>query len=280
VTDDTLAESGPTLADTGFTPETTDPISRTRAEVLAACLDAEPARLDAGTLPPLWHWGGFVPTAPTAALGPDGHPRRRPEMYAFPQRMWVGGRIRVARPLALDVEAVRASRIASTEVKHGGAGTFWLVTVAHEITQRGELRITEEQDLVFRSAATLSPPGPDRDDAPDAEWVEARVADSVLLFRFSAVTNNAHRIHYDHPYATDVEGYPDLVVHGPLTAILLAEFAQRRVGRALHDITFRARAPHFANKRFWLTGHTDADGTSHTAAIRADHAEAMTLDAR
>ena len=133
---------------------------------------------------------------------------------------------------------------------------------------------------MFRSAATLSPPGPDRDDTPDAEWVEARVANSVLLFRFSAVTNNAHRIHYDHPYATVVEGYPDLVVHGPLTAVLLAEFARRRAGRDLSDITFRAQAPHFANRRFWLTGREDADGTLSTAAIRADHAEAMTLEAR
>jgi len=274
------ADFAPTLEDAGFTPEATDPTSRTRAHVLAACLDADPARLDDGALPPLWHWACFVPTAPTAGLGPDGHPRRRPEMDAFPQRMWVGGRVRVTQPLELDVDAVRPSRIATAEVKHGGAGTFWLVTVAHEITQHGEVRVTEEQDLVFRGASALAPPGPDRDDTPEAEWVEARVANSVLLFRFSAVTNNAHRIHYDHPYSTGVEGYPDLVVHGPLTAVLLAEFARARAGRDLHDITFRARAPHFANRRFWLTGHADADGTLHTAAIRADHAEAMTLEAR
>ena len=276
-------ETGPTLEDTGFSPETTDPISRTRAVVLAACLDADPGRLDVGTLPPLWHWACFVPTVPTAALGPDGHPRRRPEMDAFPQRMWVGGRVRVDQPLELDVEATRTSHIASAEVKHGGAGTFWLVTVAHEITQRGELRITEEQDLVFRGGAALVAPGPDHEDAPDlpdAEWIEARTADPVLLFRFSAVTNNAHRIHYDHPYATGVEGYPDLVVHGPLTAVLLAEFARRHAGRDLSDITFRARAPHFAYRRFWLTGHADADGTIRTAAIRADHAQAMSLESR
>ena len=273
----------PTLEDTGFAPEATDAISRSRALVLAACLDADPARLEARTLPPLWHWACFVPTTPTGGLGPDGHPRRRPEMDAFPQRMWVGGRVHIATPLELDVPATRTSRIASADVKHGSAGTFWLVTVAHDIAQRGNVRVTDEQDLVFRGASTLTPPGADRDDAPAAPettWIEARVADPVLLFRFSAVTNNAHRIHYDHPYATNVEGYPDLVVHGPLTAVMLAEFARRHAGRDLHDISFRARAPHFANTRFWLTGHADDEGTIHTAAIRADHLEAMTLDAR
>jgi 3-methylfumaryl-CoA hydratase len=278
-----VSDAEPTLEDTGFTPEATDPISRSRARVLAAAIDADPSRLDGGTLPPLWHWGCFVPTAPTAGLGADGHPRRRPEMDAFPQRMWVGGRVRIPRPLELDVEATRVTRIASAEVKQGGAGTFWLVTVAHEITQHGDVRVTEEQDLVFRGAASLAPPGPDRGTRPDtadAEWVEELVADPVVLFRFSAVTNNAHRIHYDHPYATGVEGYPDLVVHGPLTAVLLAEFARRHTGRDAHEISFRARAPHFANKVLWLAGHADPDGTVHTAAIRADHLEAMTLDAR
>ena len=278
-----MSDAAPTLEDAGFTPATSDPVSRSRAEVLAACLDVDVARLDGGTLPTLWHWGCFVPNAPTAALGPDGHPRRRPEMDAFPQRMWVGGRVRLVAPVELDVEATRTSRIESAEVKHGGAGTFWLVTVSHEITQDGEVRITEEQDLVFRGAAALAPAGPDRTDAPDTpdgEWIEHLVADPALLFRFSAVTNNAHRIHYDHPYATGVEGYPDLVVHGPLTAVLLAEFARRHAGHDLREIAFRARAPHFANRRFWLTGHADADGTIHTAAIRADHAEAMTLEAR
>ena len=278
-----MSEAEPTLDDTGFTEVAIDPISRTRARVLAACIDADPSRLDDGTLPPLWHWGCFVPTAPTAELGPDGHPRRRPEMDAFPQRMWVGGRVRLARPLELDVEASRRSRIQSAEVKHGGAGTFWLVTVAHEIAQQGDVRVVEEQDLVFRGAAALAPPGSDHGappDVPDGAWVEELVADPALLFRYSAVTNNAHRIHYDLPYATGVEGYPDLVVHGPLTAVLLAEFARRRTGRDAQDISFRARAPHFANRRLWLTGHADSDGTAHTAAVRADHLEAMTLEAR
>jgi 3-methylfumaryl-CoA hydratase len=268
----------PTLDDTGFSTEACDPMSRDQARQLADCLDVDPARFADGALPPLWHWAYSTPRVPTSALGVDGHPRRRPEMDAFPQRMWVGGRIRTTRPLDLDVDATRVSRIASAAMKEGGAGAFWLVTVEHTISQRGETRVVEEQDLVFRGAAALTPPGPDADAAPDAQWVEARVPDPVLLFRFSAVTNNAHRIHYDHPYATEVEGYPDLVVHGPLTALLLAEFAHTRSGVDARTISFRARAPLFANRRLWLTGHADADGTIHTSAVRADHTEAVTLE--
>ena len=272
-----MSGAEPTLDDTGFSAQASDPVSRDRARQLAACLDVDPARLADGMLPPLWHWAHFTPQVPTAGLGADGHPRRRPEMDAFPQRMWVGGRIRVARPLDLGVAATRSSRVNTAAMKEGAAGAFWLVTVEHSISQNGEARITEEQDLVFRGAAALTPPGPDVDDAPGAEWVDTVVPDSVLLFRFSAVTNNAHRIHYDHPYATQVEGYPDLVVHGPLTALLLAEFARTRSGLDACTISFRARAPLFANHRLWLTGHADADGTVHANAIRADHAEAVTL---
>jgi 3-methylfumaryl-CoA hydratase len=273
------AGAEPTLADTGFEPVARTVVSREHARRVAACIDADPAVLHDGELPILWHWACFLPVVPTAALGADGHPRRRSEMAAFPQRMWVGGRVRVERPLRLDAPAERASRIVRAEVKEGGAGRFWLVTVGHSITQDGTPALEEEQDLVFREAAAAAAPGPARHDPPDAEWVEEMVADPVLLFRFSAVTANAHRIHYDRPYATGVEGYPDLVVHGPLTAILLAELARRRTGLRAGTISFRARAPHFANRRVWLTGGP-VEGGADLAAIRADHAVAMTLEAR
>jgi len=198
-------------------------------------------------------------------------------MDAFPQRMWVGGRIRTVQPLDLDERATRVSRIGSAAMKEGGAGAFWLVTVEHTISQRDGARIVEEQDLVFRGATPLTPPGPDVETAPEAAWVEPRVPDPVLLFRFSAVTNNAHRIHYDYPYATDVEGYPDLVVHGPLTALLLAEFAYSRAGVDAGTVSFRARAPLFANHRLWLTARADDDGTVYASAVRADHTEAVTI---
>lgn len=269
----------PTLADAGFTATARAEVTHEHAARLAACIDADPAVLGDGDLPTLWHWTCFLPSVATSALGPDGHPRRRPEMDAFPQRMWVGGRVRVAQPLRLGVVAERESRLLRAEAKDGGAGRFWLVTVGHSITQAGGGHLEEEQDIVFREAVPTPTPGSDRDDAPQAEWVEELVADPVLLFRFSAVTANSHRIHYDLPYATGVEGYPDLVVHGPLTAILLGELARRRNGRMARDVAFRARAPHFANHRSWLTG-APVDGGADLAAIRADHAVAMTLEAR
>jgi 3-methylfumaryl-CoA hydratase len=267
----------PTLADAGFVELAHDPVRADHAARLAACLDADPTVLEQGLLPALWHWVLFHSEVPTSGLGVDGHPRRRAEMDEFPQRMWVGGRVRITRPLRMGVDAERVSRVARADVKEGGAGRFWLVTVGHTIEQDGAPCIEEEQDLVFRTAGSLAPLGPDVDVEPDDEWVEARVADPKLLFRFSAVTANAHRIHYDHPYATAVEGYPDLVVHGPLTAILLAELARTRRGRDATAVAYRARAPHFANRRFWLTGNPADDGAS-LRAVRADGETAMTLE--
>jgi 3-methylfumaryl-CoA hydratase len=271
--------STPTLADAGFVELAHDPVRLEQAARLAACLDVDPAVLDHGVLPALWHWVLFHPEVPTAGLGVDGHPRRRAEMDAFPQRMWVGGRVRVHRPVRLGVDAERVSRVVTADVKEGGAGRFWLVTVGHMIEQEGAPCIEEEQDLVFRAAGSLAPIGPDAVAPPDGEWVEARTADPTLLFRFSAVTANAHRIHYDHPYATDVEGYPDLVVHGPLTAILLAELARTRRGEDARELSYRARAPHFANRRFWLAGSPTDDGAA-LRAVRADGETAMTLELR
>jgi 3-methylfumaryl-CoA hydratase len=274
----------PVLADAGFAALAHDPVPLAQAQRLAACLDVDPAVLDHGLLPALWHWALFHPSVPTAELGDDGHPRRRAEMDEFPQRMWVGGRVRIVRPVRVGVDAERVSRILRADMKEGGAGRFWLVTVGHTIEQEGAPHIEEEQDLVFRAAGALAPVGPDTDAPRDAEWLDERIADPKLLFRFSAVTNNAHRIHYDQPYATDVEGYPDLVVHGPLTAVLLAELARARRGTDAREVSYRARAPHFANRRFWLAGSpTDAEtgeGGAALRAVRADGETAMTMDVR
>jgi len=277
----------PQLVDAGFESQSATLVTYDAAHRLASCIGVDPAVLDIGELPTLWHWAAFLPEVAAADLGPDGHPRRRPEMAGFPNRMWVGGRVQVHRPLRLEAHAARASRILRADPKEGGSGRFWLLTVGHTVTQDGDVCIEEEQDLVLREASGPVPPVVRAAGAPEAPWVEARVADPPLLFRFSAATANSHRIHYDHPYATGVEGYPDLVVHGPLTAILLAELARARSGEMATGISFRARAPHFANQTFWLTGGpvgVDGDGDSgrgaDTAAIRADHTVSMTLEAR
>ena len=273
------AGPAPELLDAGFAPASATLITYDAAHRLASCIDADPAVLDLGELPTLWHWAAFLPDVAAADLGPDGHPRRRPEMAGFPQRMWVGGRVEVRRPLRLEAHAARESRILSAAPKEGGSGHFWLLTVGHSIVQDGEVCIEEEQDLVLREASGTVPPIVPAEGEPEAPWVEARVAEPPLLFRFSAATANAHRIHYDHPYATGVEGYPDLVVHGPLTAILLAELARSRSAEMATGVSFRARAPHFANQTFWLTGRP-VGGGADTAAIRADHTISMTLAAR
>lgn len=271
----------PLLEDTGFEPVARSSIDSEHVVRVAACLDADAqAVLDSGELPVLWHWAFFLPTEPTADLGPDGHLHRRPEMAEFPRRMFGAGRVRVRAPLRLDEPAERVSEVRSAALKEGSSGRFWVVTVGHEVTQAGRVCIEEEKDFLLRALGRGSDPGPDRDDAPEcaADWVESAVPDPALLFRFSAITYNAHRIHYDRPYATQVEEYPDLVVHGPLTAILLASMAERRSGRRLGALSFRASAPLFVDRRIWLTGGVTDSGATMTA-FRSDHAVAMTLDA-
>jgi hydroxyacyl-ACP dehydratase HTD2-like protein with hotdog domain len=182
------------------------------------------------------------------------------------------------RALVTGESAKRASRLSSAVPKEGSTGRFWLVTVEHTITQGGELCIEEEQDLVLREPSAAVAPGPDAQAAPVADWVESLTADPVLLFRYSALTFNAHRIHYDEPYATGVEGYPNLVVQGPLTATLLCELARVRSGRSVTALSFRARVPLFAHRSFWLTG-TVTDTGADLVAVRGDGRHAMTLTA-
>jgi 3-methylfumaryl-CoA hydratase len=275
-----VSDATPVLADAGFVPEMTTRLIPERAEALAVALDVDMSVLADEALPNLWHWAYFVAHHPASELGDDGHPRRRPELGAFPARMWAGSRIERRRPLRTDSSvATRTSDLAGAERKNGASGTFWLLTIEHRIVQHGQACVLESQDIILREASTPSVPGAPIATPPSAEWLEKRLADPVQLFRFSAATSNSHRIHYDWPYATRVEGYPDLVVHGPLTAMLLADLDYRRTRRHARSLHIRARAPLFANRQFWLTGR-HADGGSELAAIRDDLTVAMTLTAR
>jgi 3-methylfumaryl-CoA hydratase len=266
----------PTLADAGFVERREGTIASEHAALLAATLDAGPDILASGTLPTPWHWACFLPDAPTATLGPDGHPARRPAMAPFANRMWIGGLVEAPTPLHLDRHAVRTSALVHAEHKRGTTGEFWLLQVEHRITQDGVLRVQERQDIALRAPSATSPPGADAE-PPIATWVHALTASPPLLFRFSALTFNTHRIHYDHPYATAVEGYPDLVVQGPLTATLLADLAQRHLRRRVAALDFRARAPLFANQRFFLVGDPTERGAS-SRAVRGDGTTAMTCE--
>jgi 3-methylfumaryl-CoA hydratase len=256
----------------GRTTVAEDDMSVAHARGLVALLDRDPETLAAGTpLPACWHWIYFRPTTPQSMLGPDGHARRGGFLppIDLPRRMWVGGRFRFHAPLLLGEPAVRRSTITSVSAKSGRSGELVFVTIRHAIGAAGTVAFEEEQDLVFRGAP---PPGetPRSEPAPaPPDWSERLTADPLMLFRFSALTYNGHRIHYDHPYATGVEGYPGLVVHGPLTALLLMDAAERhREGSSgrLVGYQYRAMSPVFADEEITLAGTGYADGSAQVWA--------------
>ncbi len=181
-------------------------------------------------LPLLWHWIYLLDRPAQAELGPDGHPLRG-TIAAFPalgrRRMWAGGRVSTRGPLRCGELATRRSRVRSVQEKQGRSGSLMFIVVEHQILQRNEVVIDEQQDIVYRDAAPAAGqlPAP-AEDGPairpaDSDWVIE--VSPILLFRFSALTYNAHRIHYDRDYATHVEGYPGLLTHGPLQALAMAE---------------------------------------------------------
>ena len=229
-----------TLDDLGLAETSISRVASDHSQLVAATLDEIPA--PARTLPLLWHWAYFNPVVSSAELGPDGHRRRHgPLLTEFPRRMWVGGEVRAARPLQLDEYATRRTHLATHTIKKGSTGDLLLVTLEHTIEQQGSIVLAERQDVVYRPAGgETRPPGEPVDlSALDADWSETITPDAPLLFRFSAITFNSHRIHYDRDYATGDEGYPALVVHGPLTAMLLARSATRHLRRGLSHFSFR-----------------------------------------
>jgi len=235
--------------------ERTELITSAPAEALAGLLGVPMPDPEAGQgLPLLWHWLYLLDRAPQAALGPDGH-RAHGGIPAPPgpgrRRMFAGGRVTQRAPLRAGTAATRRTWEASSAEKHGRSGTLLFVTVRSEISQDGRVVIAEEQDIVYRGSAggpapaSPAPASPHRE-APADPHVWPVAVDPVLLFRFSALTYNSHRIHYDRDYARDVEGYPGLVVHGPLQALLMAELARRvALPPASCDYSYRLVAPLF-----------------------------------
>jgi len=243
-----------------------DVIDPVRARALHAALDLPGAPPGPGDpLPPLWHWLYFWTTPPASTLGPDGHPERGGFLppIDLPRRMWAGSRITFPRPLPIGSTAQRRSTIADVRMTQGRSGRLAFVTVRHEISAAGEVCVVDEHEIVYRA-----PPVPDEvaqpgKPAPDqASWRRDWRADPVLLFRYSALTFNGHRIHYDRTYVTEVEGYPGLVVHGPLLATLMVELVREHDPAA--DITafeFRARRPIFDGTPFTVCGAPSGDGS-------------------
>ena len=241
-------------------------VSPVVANMLGATLidDWDPEGARPGTLLPLlWHWAGFHPTAAMDRIGPDGHPRLGaflPDL-GLGRRMWAGGRLRFVRPLHVGEALEQRSRIASLERKQAGSGPMALVTVLHEIHGEGGLAIEEEQNIVYLEIPDAYRP-PKRQQAPEASLFDETVTmDPVRLFRYSAATFNAHRIHFDRPYATGVEHYPGLVVHGPMQATLLLAAAERHRGARPSAFRYRGLHPMFDIHALRLIGTGAEDGT-------------------
>ena len=232
---------------------------------MAATLDHERAPQAGEPLPPGWQWLFFNPVQRRSALGTDGHPRLGgflPPIESA-RRMWAGSRLRYLADVPIEAQATRRSRILKIEHKTGRRGSLWFVTVQHVISCDGTPRISEEQDIVYReitAPGAESAPAVQRHEGVPA-WNVTVEPDTTLLFRYSALTFNGHRIHYDRAYAREQEGYPDLVVHGPLTATLLQRLAlDHGAGRALARFDFRGVTPLFVGRTFLLEGRQAEDG--------------------
>ncbi|WP_306320299.1 MULTISPECIES: MaoC family dehydratase N-terminal domain-containing protein [unclassified Streptomyces] len=255
--------------------ETTEFLTVAPARALSGLFDQEPVVGGVGdALPPLWHWLYLLDRPAQAELGEDGHPRDGLFLPPLPERrrMFGGGRYTFRAPLRVGDLVTRRSEVVSVRVREGGSGPLLLVTVRHAYAVEGEVRTVEEQDIVYKrpggvvagapklseQAAATTPEQPPQQ--PTTRWSFTLRPDPSLLFRFSALTYNAHRIHYDRDYARDVEGYPDLVVHGPLLALSLLELPRRYAPeRQVAAFSFRAKAPLFAPREFAVRGAPEGD---------------------
>jgi 3-methylfumaryl-CoA hydratase len=246
----------------GRTEERTDLVTPTPITALAATLDRDSVDPQAAShIPSLWHWLYFTPLSRQSDIGPDGHAKRGGFLppVPLPRRMWAGGRLAFLRPLKVGETIKRISRIKDVNVKDGRSGTLVFVTVAHEISSTAGIAIQEEHDIVYRGNPSPDAPASKPQPAPtDETFSREIVPDPVLLFRYSALTFNGHRIHYDRSYVTQVEGYPGLIVHGPLIATLLMDLLERhRPQASIGSFSFRAVRPLFDIHRFMVCGRVD-----------------------
>ncbi len=240
----------------GRTERSRDVISSATVERLAITLGVPvPAE---GHLPPLWHWLLFQQWLLRHELGRDGHPARGkflPPLPETPRRMWAGGRCKLGPPLRIGEQVTRLSTIRRIEEKTGSSGRFVVVTVGHEINGASGAWISEEQNLVYLSAQRSEPVVREHPPAPAGAFVDKVTPDPVTLFRFSALTGNGHRIHYDQDYARGEEGYPGLVVHGPLQALWLLDLLSRHAPKAvITEFEYRGHRAAIADRPLRLEG--------------------------
>ncbi|HEY2865181.1 MAG TPA: MaoC family dehydratase N-terminal domain-containing protein [Casimicrobiaceae bacterium] len=268
----------------GRTETSTDVITPTPYAALSATLDREPRRPPGGTpLPPLWHWLYFLPLYKQSEVGPDGHALRGDFLppVPLPRRMWAGSEFDFRQPLYVGDQVTRVSTITDIKEKTGRSGSLVFVKVRHELRRSAKSApaITETHDIVYREAARPGVDVPTPAAAPDAAWERKIVPDAVLLFRYSALTFNGHRIHYDRRYVTEVESYPGLVVHGPLLATLLLDLLhEHRPGAAVVRFSFRASSPLFDTDPFFVCGAPGSD-TNTVRLWAKDHRGGLAMDA-
>jgi 3-methylfumaryl-CoA hydratase len=269
----------------------TDIATATPYAALAATLDwpaasatSEQRPVDGTTLPCLWHWLYFLPLYPQSEIGEDGHAKRGGFLppVSLPRRMWAGSDFVFHQALLIGDKLARTSTIVDVKEKSGRTGNLIFVKVRHELRRNGsqEVALTEHHNIVYRAAPSPDDIVPPPIAAPTQfDWQRKIVPDDVLLFRYSALTFNGHRIHYDRQYVTEVEGYPGLIVHGPLIATMLMDLLQRQLSQAVvQTFEFKAVRPTFDINPFSVQGKVAADGLSvHLWAC--DHEGWLTMDA-
>jgi 3-methylfumaryl-CoA hydratase len=260
----------------------TDSVTLAPLVNFVATLDSgDPAPKLGDPIPPAAHWLYFLPDTRQSELGPDGIAKRGGLLppVPLPRRMWAGGRIRFERSLRVGAALSRNTVVADVSVKEGRTGKLVFVLMRHEIADEHGIAIHEEQDIVFRdSPDPKAPPVKPQPAPPGAVWRREVRPDPTLLFRYSALTFNTHRIHYDRPYTTGIEGYPALLVHGPLIATLLMDLCRRQHAKRLVRFDYRAASPLFDNAPFTLNGRPDGDQAQVWAA-NAEGGVAMLADA-
>ncbi len=262
-----------------------DTLGPTPVAALTATLDHPAAAVHTGDLlPPLWHWLYFLPLHRASDIGADGHAKRGGFLppVPLPRRMWAGSQFSFRSPLRVGDSVARTSTIDSVSQKDGRTGPLVFVKVRHELRSNGaaEPALVEFHDIVYREAKRpddVEPPPVKAPPVPEGGWQRVIVPDDVLLFRYSALTFNGHRIHYDRRYVTQVEGYPGLIVHGPLIATLLLDLLRRNAPDAVvADFRFKAVRPTFDLHPFQVNGLREGNTVKLWAQ---DHAGWLTMDA-
>ena len=247
----------------GNTQCSEDTIEFGQVKKMLATLDEKLILKTGYPLPALWHWLYFLESSANSKLGNDGHTNLGEFLppIPLPCRMWAGGRFSFLEPIKIGEILKKLSTVKDIKIKHGKNGPLCFITVLHELIDRnGQLRLSEEHDIVYRE----KPVGLRQISKPlifpeEAEWTKIITPTPVMLFRYSALTFNSHRIHYDRKYCQEVEGYENLIFHGPLTATLLVSLAvKKRPNRALSNFNFRSTAPLFDNSPFKIHGKQNA----------------------